>query len=451
MCGKKNSTAGIPQRPGTAFFLTLLVTGPSIQIAHAGELAYAFGYVGDYSDNIRRTPVDPQSEWSNSAIAGVAYRENGPALDAHLLAQAEYRDYKNDTYNDGALYFADASLLWRISPQRMNWVFVDRYSQITQDVTLPSTPDNLVNSNVLNTGPDLFIRLGQVNTLVFEMRYGRATYSEGDTDNNRYGASVRWLYSANTDTTYSLNYQAEQIKYENEILNDNILRQDSFIRVERRHARARFLLDLGFTQIDRDQAGEVSGYLARLTWSQQLTSGSSAGIQLASEYLDAGTALLTTAESLTPIPGAPPPSTATGELTSDIFYQKRAEVFYSFNGSNYGLNVRAYYRDIDYEIALQDRNEAGGRLEVTYNPSSLLATTVYGSHLDVQYQSFLRDDRENETGIRFLYRVNRNISATLDGRKTWRYSTGALQEYTENRVLFSLLYSSSPLFAPVRR
>ena len=443
----------ITARPGKRWTLLLGVGlgGWFVQCTCAGELAYGLGYVGEYSDNIQRTTSNQQSEWINSVLAGVAYRENGPVLTANLLAQAEYRDYKNNIYNDGPLYYADASLLWRISPQRLNWIFVDRYDQITRNITLPDTPDNRVNTNVLSTGPDLFIRLGSVNTLVLGLRYGNATYSEGALDNSRYGASARWLYAANTEMTYSLNYEAEKSEYDNVDLNDNLMRHDVFIRADTRQARARFMLDVGATQIDRDRAGETSGYLARLTWAQQLTSGSSAGILLGSEYQDAGTALLATATSPISAPGAPPSLPVTGDVTNDFFYTKRAELYYSRSGSSLGLNARAYYRDIDYEVARLDRHEAGGRIEMIYSLSSLLATTVYGSHLDIQYQSFTRDDRENETGIRFLYRVNRNLSAALDGRKSWRYSTDVRQEYTDNRVLFSLLYSSSPLFTPVRR
>ncbi len=441
----------ITSKSGTAVIISLLVAGHLMQTSHAGEFAYGVGYLGEHSDNIRRTPTDPQSEWVNSAIAGVVYLENGPALDAHLLAQAEYRDYKNDIYNDGPVYYADASLLWRITPQRLNWVFVDRYSQVTRDVTLPDTPDNRVNANVLDTGPDFYIRFDQVNTLVLGLRYGNASYSEGDLDSNRYGASARWQYASTAETTYSLNYEAEQVKYDNEILNENVMRQDLFIRAERRQARARFRMDLGATRLDRDRTGGTSGNLARLEWSQQLTSVSTAGIQLAREYLDAGTVLLSTATSPTPAPGAPPSSSATGEVTNDFFYTKRAEAYYNRSDSSYGLSARAYYRDLDYEMSPQDRQEAGGRIDVTYNPSSVLATTVYGSYLGVQYQSITRDDQESEAGIRFLYRLNRNLSTILEGRKTWRNSTDVLQEYTDRRVLFSLLYSSSPLFAPVRR
>jgi len=448
---KRSRSTGILQWFGTGSLLSVLVSGYSVQIAHAGEIAYGIGYLGEYSDNIRRASSDQQSEWINSVMAGAAYRENGPALDAHLLAQAEYRDYKNDTYNDGMFYYADASLLWRIAPQRLNWIFVDRYGQLTRDISLPDTPDNRINTNVFTTGPDILIRLGQVNTLVLGMRYGNATYSEGSLDSNRYGASARWQYAANTEMTYSLNYEAGQVKYENQLLNDNFTRHDLYFRTDMHAARTRFLLDLGGTQVNREVAGETSGYLARLNWSQQLTSGSSAGLLVASEYLDTGTVFLSTATSPTIAPGASSYIPATNDVSNDFYYTKRAEVYYTRIDGSFGLNARAYYRDIDYEVAPLDRLEAGGRLDVTYSPVSLLAATVYGSHLDTQYQGFTRDDRESEAGIRFQYRVNRTVSAMLDGRKTWRYSTDAMQEFTDRRVLFSLLYSSSPLFIPSRR
>ena len=431
--------------------LGLLILVQHTQAAQGGELAYGIGYFGEYSDNIGRVPVNPQSEWINSAIAGVAYRENGAALDARLLAQAEYRDYKNDTYKDGPLYYADASLVWRIAPQRLSWVFIDRYDQVTRDITIPNTPDNMVSVNVFSTGPDLFLRLGNVNTLVFGLRYGESSYSEGDLDNSRYQASASWQYAASRELTYSLNYQGEQVTYENEILNDNSMRNDVFFRADLRQVRTQFLLDLGVTRIDRDRAGEADGYVARLTMAQQLSSGSSAGVLISSEYLDAGAAMLATATSPTSTSGTTPSTMTTGELTSDLYYTKRAEAYYDHRGSSFGLNTRIFFRDVDYEIAPQDRQEAGGRMLLAYNPASLLVATLFGSYVDITYKGFTRDDQESEAGIRFLYRANSSLSVTLEGRKTWHSSTDAAHEFIDRRVLLSLLYSSSPLFATARR
>lgn len=441
-------------KSGTAVFIGLLITGHCMQTSSAGELAYGIGYIGEYSDNIRRTPTAPRSEWINSAIAGAVYQENGPALDAHMLLQAEYRDYRQDEFKDGPLYFADTSLLWRISPQRLSWSLVDRYSQVTRDVTRPDTPDNRVNANVFSTGPDLSIRLGQVNTLVLGLRYGNAVYNEGDRDNNRYGGSARWQYAATSELTYSLNYETEAVKFGNATLNENTLRQGEFIRIDRHQARSSFVLDLGATQIERDRTGKTSGHLARLAWSQQLTSASSAGVVYTREYQDAETALLSTATNPVPAPGAPAPSSATNEATNNIFYTKRLETFYNRIDGSYGMGARVFIRNIDYidDVASsQDRQETGGRIDASYNPSGLLSTTAYGSYTDLRYQNNTRDDQESVAGIRFLYRLSRILGASLEGRRTWRNSNDALREYTDNRVLVALQYSSSALYSPTRR
>jgi len=422
-----------------------------MQVSYAGELAYGFGYVGEFSDNIRRTPTDQQSEFINSLIAGAAYRENGPELDAHLVAQVDYRDYMNDTYNDGPLFYADASLLWRISPQRFDWVFEDRADQLTRDVTLPSTPDNWVNSNIFSTGPDLYFRFGPVNTLVLGMRYGRAAYSDSNIDNSSLDASASWQYAANSEMTYSLNYLSHDVRYVDDVLNDNFTHQDVFVEINKHNPIASFLLDLGVTRIQRDQVGETRGNLVRLSWTEQLTPRSSTGILIASEYADAGTVLLSTATSPTQPPGALPTPPVTTEVTTDLFLTKRAEIYYARSGSSFGLNARVFYRDINYQITPEDRLEAGGLIEAIYNPPGLVTTTVYGTHFDTHYQSFVRDDRYNEIGIRFLYRINRNLSAALNGGVAWNSSTDPTQVYTDRRVLFSLQYSSGPLFTPARR
>ena len=433
-----------------------------MQSAHAGEFAYGIGYVGEYSDNIRRVPVNPESEKISSTLVGIAYRENAPAFDAFLQAQAQYNHYLNDTYSDGPIYYADSSLFWRILPQQLTWFFIDRYDQVVGDPLKPNTPDNRIGANVFYTGPDLLMRLGQGNTLVLGLRYGNTAYSDvlpGGTDlrHNRYGTVARWQYAADAETTYSLNYEIEELKYDDEIRYGNLSRQDIFVQFNKRLAYARFLLDLGATRLDRDLAGastpELTGHLARLTWTQQLASGTLAGVRLASEYLNAGTALLSTATSPAPPNGPPPATPVAGELTSDYFYSKRAEVYYNRGDGNLDLNTRINFSDIDYEIALLDRKESGGRLGVTYNPSGLLSTTLYGSHLNVQYLSppAPRDDRNNGIGLNFSYRINMKLSASLDGRKSWRYSTIAAREYTDRRLLFSLIYASSPLFAPTRR
>ena len=429
-----------------------------MQAVHAGEFGYGLGYIGEFSDNIRRVSVNPEDEKISSALIGIAYRENGPALDAFLLAQGQYNHYGNKTFPDGPTDYADASFLWRILPQQLTWFFTDRFDQITANASSPNTPDNRINTNVFYTGPDLSVRLGPVNTLVLGLRYGKTTYSEvvptgrPDLDNDRTGAVVRWLYASDKELTYSLNYETVKQKYDDATVG-RTTRHDAYVRADKRLVHARFELGLGATRLERYPPGsEVpasTGHLARLSWTQQIASGTSAGVRIASEYLDAGTALLSTATSPAPPGGGSPAPPASGNFTIDYFYSKRADVYYTRGDGNFGLNAAIYYRDIDYEVQPLDRKESGGRLDLTYNPSGVLSTTVYATYLSARYLNTLppRDDQDNGTGLSFTYRLNPKLSATLDGRRSWRNSTIESRDYTDRRLVFSLVYASNSLFA----
>lgn len=448
MLNKKNSQS---LNASCTLLAGIVLGGWFIETSYAAEFAYGVGYVGEYSDNIQRVPSNPQSEWINSVLAGVAYRNNGPAVVANVLAQAQYRDYKNDIYRDESLYDLDASVLWWISPQRFNWLLLDRYAQLARSISSPDTPDNRIDSNVLSTGPEYLARFGQVNTLVLGGRYGNASYSDATLDNNRYSAYARWQYAANSQMTYSINNEVERVIYDDDQYSD-LWRYDLFVRLDMRAARALFQIDLGTTRIDREQTGESDGYLGRLTWTQRLTSGSSAGIALAGEYLDAGTVLLSTVTTPTPGPGDPTASPVASDAINDYFYTKRGELFYSRNDGAFGLNLKTYYRDIEYEVAIsQDRRETGARFDVSYSPFSLMAVTLYGNHLNVQYENTDREDRNSEAGARLRHRLSRSLSIIVDARRIWRYSTEASQEYIDNRVLFTFLYASNPLFVPILR
>ncbi len=416
--------------------------GYLMRTAHADGYAYGAGISSEYSNNIRRTQTNRLGEWIDSIYAGGAYQDQGPVLDTYLLAQAEYRDYRNDTYEDGPNYYADASLLWRIAPKRMHWSFVDRYSQVTLDTTRPDTPDNRANVNVLRTGPDFFIRLGQVNTLSLGARYGRDTYSAGNPDNQRYSGFARWLYSTSATTTYSLNYEAERIQYSDTVLYERLFRQDVYIRRDWHEGRDQLLLDLGATHFDRDDLGELTGTLARLTWTQQITSISTLGLVAAGEYLDTGTALLVAGTG-----GSGQPLDNVG-VTNDIFYMKRIEGHYHRNDNTYGFEARGFFRSVDYVTSLLDRQEYGGRLEGSYTRDGSFITAVYGSHLTTRYLDTSRDDWEQEAGLRLLYRITRTLRAVLDGRQIWHSSSDDAVVFDESRIMLSLVYSSGPLYVP---
>lgn len=416
----------------------------------AGDFSYGLGYFGEYSDNIRLAPTNPQHEWTNIAAAGVAYQELGPSLAAHVNAEAQYFNYTRNTYSDAPRYYADAAAIWAIAPQRLHWVVVDRADQAVRNTTLPATPDNLTNTNVVSTGPDIFLHLGSVNTIVLGGRYGRASYTDGGTGNNRYSGSARWLYESNSETTYSLNYEYLQVRYDDSVLNNNYERYDLYLQGDLHQANTQATFGAGATHIYQDRGGETVGPALRLAATRRLTTESTASVLAADEFLDPAADLLTSATAVTStltMPTFP----ATHDVSGDFYKTKRVEAYYTYTGVNLGVGTGLYYRDIDYQVTPMDRTEGGGRLDLTLNPGGLLSSTLFASYVQTEYHNVIRNDADNQVGLRLQYRLNPNLTTTAELRRTWRNSTDPLQEYTNDQFLVSLVYVSNPMFNPIRR
>jgi hypothetical protein len=436
----------------------LAVGAVTLPAAHAGEIGFGFGYVGAYSDNIRRAEGGSEEELTHALLGGLAYRENSADLAARLLGQVEYRDYSRNTYDDETVLLLDAAAVWTINPQRLIWTLEDRFDQLPQDATLADTPDNREAVNVFNTGPDLLLPLTPVDTLVVGARVGHSYFRESDVDHNRYAGIVRLRHLAGPSTSYSLNLETIRVQYtdlpEPPAVSPvaDYLREDLFMRMDRRTLLSRLVLDAGLTRIVPDTGDDYDGPLARLNWAQRVSSESSVGIAGGLEYQDVSGALLAgLADPTVQDPITAPPQIPQTVTSGDIFYHKRAEVYYTRTGLFVGFRINVFYRDRDYEHVAQDQIARGGRTDWSYNFTETLTGNLYGEATRTDYQDFVRIDRDVNYGAWFGYRLNPNVSLRLEGRRYERRSAAALADYEETRAYLSLLYSSSPIFTLTER
>ncbi|MHB1142297.1 MAG: hypothetical protein ACYC1T_11150 [Sulfuricaulis sp.] len=430
----------------------LLLFFSAISPLQAGQFAYGLGYMATHSDNITREASNERSEVVHSYLAGFSYLENTADLVARVFAQATYYDYQDDVFTDEDVYNLNSSLVWTISPQRFTWTVEDAYEETQIVATAADTPANRTNINVFSTGPDLYVRLNPVNTLAFGARVGNVSTSEANIDNDRLSASARWLYEANSYSAYSLNFETLDVNYDDTISNIDYTRHDAFARVDYHPSRSQYLIDLGATKISPERGKELEGSLTRLSWIRQLTQESSFGLSASGEYADTGADILaaSTAAGLTiGAPGSTTTTLSSDVVTGDVYYAKRANMFYTRRGSQFRVNFSANTQDIDFEITAQDRKENAGFLEIGYFYSETTSVILFTEQAKIEYQNFFRRDTDRDSGIRLGYRVSRSIGLELEGRRTDRSSTDPNAEFEENRVFLSILYSSGQLFSPM--
>ena len=420
--------------------------------AWAAQADFGAGYIREHRSNIDQRPGEGVSENINVAIAGLSYAEDTAAFSARVTAQAEYRDYAADFFADETLFLLDASAIWTLSPGRLTWSISDAFREVTLDPTQAPLPANRGGANVLETGPDAFFRISSTQTFSLGARYGNVYVGDTDLDNDRYGASARWIYQAAPQTHYSLNIEHLNTDYD-EPTNEDFQRFDAFFRYQTRRAHAEVTLDGGVTEIDRDRSETLSGSLVRGIWRQDLTSVSTAGASASAGYQELGSELLRyVTPPTTSIIVTPPPVPVIDVITNDIYYSRQADVFYTNRGSRVIWNIRLTTRDIDFESPVnEDREETGGSGDIIFYYSGATTIGLYGSRLDIDYMSSGRHDKEMQTWLRMGYRAQRHFTISLDVGRVQRDSTDPMREFVDDRAMLSFLWSTGPLFTPISR
>jgi hypothetical protein len=410
----------------------------------ASEFTYDIGYRAEYSDNIFRIPSerDAESDTISTFSAGLAYLENTDTLKARVVARADYRDYHRDTFEDETNLRLDGIGELFFMPQTLSWVLADGFRKVQVDPLQADTPANRENSNVFATGPNIYLRIGSVDTVKLEGRYGRAWVENLDIDNERDSFAVRWLHRRPVRNILSLNYEYLDVDYENSVLNTDFNMQNLFLRADIHGAKHDSVLDLGWTRATPERGDTLSDPLVRLNSIWRLSSISSAGLLYGLEYSDTGAGLLpSTVEPQLP-GGVVMPPLGADIVSSEIYYLARTEVFYTRAGVTAPWTIRLFHRDIDYPVSTDDRQEKGGQISVRYLYSNTLSFEVFSTFTKFSYEQPVRDDRDVNAGMLLSYSLRPDLTTGLRLERFRRKSTDESFDYTDDRVTVGISYFS---------
>lgn len=440
------------------FFVAVSIVDTAI----AGEYSYGFGYSAEYSDNPRLVPNAMEDELTHILNAGFSANQNSRELDLRAQASAAYRNYQHNVFADGSLFGFNGALVWKPLPDVLHWTIEDVYTQVAANATVADTPANRVNANVLSTGPDLFWRIGPVQTLQLGGRYASTefdttddamTASSNEADNTRETGTVRWFYRSSPTTTFSVGYLAEDVDFDASAASAlDFRRYETTVGFVNRIARNSVTLDLGKTRIQRDSQPEIEGALVRLSWLRELTSDATFSVTASRSLSDTAEELLATVAE--PSVGRParreePITTdaAGGTLvnTSDIFVSKQFMALYTRRSGNSLLSISVFRSKRFFEIDLaSDEDAIGGSAEINRPLTDTLSASAAVRYVETTFPTLQREDETTTAGVALQYRLTRTLSSGLAYTRQSRSSSDPGSEYAENRAVLSLSYNSIP-------
>lgn len=407
--------------------------------AIAAQAEYSVGVEAIYSDNSLLTDTDISDDLQQSLLLGFMLQEEGPNVSADITSMVDSRAYRDNTYSDESWYYLNGRVDVTLRPSSLFWVFEDYYSQVERDTLAPGTPDNLVNTNVFSTGPDIYFRINSLNRLHLQNRYMDYRFDDTPTDSQRKSFLVSWEYSLSSNINLSTNAEYHDAQF-SQLEGSDFRRTDVYFRVDGQQHRTSYQFDMGTSNIDREEGDDVSGFLTNIIMRNQFRMDSYFQLDASAQYTDTAQDLLASNSQSTN-----QQINLVGEqISGDVFYDRRVEMIYHLGSSINSYQFQLVYRDEDYEILLQDRRTRGARINYIYNYSTRLMFDSFIQYQEYDNLDVNRIDELTLGGLAMDYRLSRNLTMRFEYNYNEQVSTEATSDYTENRLLFSVFYGRNP-------
>lgn len=425
-----------PTDAGGRLWLSTLVlcVMATVNPALAATSKYTLGYRLEYSDNIRLSETNTESELISIPSIDYDFQHRSASWDGTILAQLQYQDYVDNTFDDRWAGVVDAALLWYLQPQRLTWVTTNYFRQVLIASRQAANPANQQLVNTFSTGPDLTLRLSAVDELRTEVRGVDIYEEQTDNDSQRLRGAVRWQHLTSPVTTWSLNYEYEDTDYDSPS-NIDFIRHDYFVRYAARGARTIMTADIGGTDIRRLNAPDTNGSLARITLNYRLSRIADLALA-AHDLLTEGGYVAATQGDLAEL------ATLAGNFVSpDIYRERLVDLAYTRRGPTNNIAASFYGYDRGYRIdRSQDRRAAGVRFQVDYDPAPIIRLTLSANYRRTRYDSTEREDQDSVVSFLYQHRLGTTLYLNTELRRTERDSTAAGFSYLENRVSLGLSY-----------
>jgi len=413
----------------------LLLAGVSLHIPTASALFEPGVGIGlQYTDNAGLTPNNEEKDLIVLGYVGANIDQSSGPLNFNAVTSLIYEDYTDGTFSDQYYFDLNATAGWEMVRNRVNWVMRDFFTQRLRNSTDRATPDNIEDINIFNFGPDVVLPISRVQKLVINPAFSDFYYETSDVENQRYSLSLDWLYSTSATNEVGLGGSFSKIDFENENRNPNYSASNIHAIVAGQLARSTYKVNLGFTQIDRDNLENRGAPTGSLDWVLGLTGRSDARVYLASDLTDFSFSALDSAID-----------SGRGDINNvqnsgDVFRNNILRATYSRKGATLNSRLWGELRDLDYKETPQDRKVQSMGVNFDYQMRALVSSGLYARFRRTERTEQDRTDKQYVVGGEIGYQMSRRLRTVFDLQYQNKDSDDDTQEFSEFSGLINLVY-----------
>jgi hypothetical protein len=225
---------------------------------------------------------------------------------------------------------------------------------------------------VFTFGPNIRFPITGRQTVTVIPQYMNIYYEDFGDDNQQYALSANWFYAMFPTMEVSLEGSVTDVNYDSDDRATDYTRSTVHAGLSGKRVRSIYSLNLGGTNISRDESGSTSGPTGNLTWLYNLTGHSSARAYVASELTDTGTLLLNSQTN--PDDG----DFSNVQISNNVVRNNIVRLTYRREDATLNTEVWGEFRDLDYEGDVSDRDVREVGADLDYHVTALLTAGIFG-------------------------------------------------------------------------
>lgn len=210
---------------------------------------------------------------ANGGLQASVYHSD-PRLLVAVDGSATYQHFVDHTFGDHVFGALVGRGSYSFVPDHFSWRLDDTFGQVAANTLAPATPTNRVNTNRLNTGPDVSIALSDATDIVLGGRYADTTFGNeagvgGVFDQTRWSGTGGVRTKLSPVSSIGLDASTAKVDYKS-ASTAAYDQSEAYIDYTLRESRYGASIEAGGTQLK--QFGETqNGPLLRLTVYRQLS------------------------------------------------------------------------------------------------------------------------------------------------------------------------------------
>jgi hypothetical protein len=387
------------------------------------------------TDNVFATAA--QARTQTVALAGIDFGwiRTGSMLDANVVGNFNYLDYVQGAYASELLSRFDGTTSLSLFGDHLKWFLQDDFGDGQLNPYTPATPTNLEDVNYLSTGPEVTLRPISDTVVQFGARYGLVTYQTSPFNGSRTSENVLFerLLSPNSDV--GLGADAEQLRFDNQIVNSDYDRGRYYVRYDITGARTQIMAAVGETQNNDGGTWETTP-LVQFSLTHELTQQTSFNVTGGREFTDA-------ADAFGDIRSGAAGGIAVAPVaqTSEDYLRTYATAGLQLTGRRTTIGATAYWERDTYAIDdIFNVTRANLELSAGRQLSNVLNASIFGLITQSKYLTQGVDINTNAVGGDVTWQAGRTFSVA--GRYVHNFQGASAQGlgYSSNTVFVTVTY-----------